>query len=425
MNIYIATYGSRGDVQPYAALGKRLKEQGHDVTLATSVRFRAFVEELGLRYGYMSDDLLAILDTDQGRDLVENTTNLFRVVERTLGMMKQLGPMQEALLRESWEAAEAAGPDLIIFHPKAYGGPHFAEKLGVPVIMALPAPIFVPTREHPNMGFPDLKLGGGYNRMTYRLVNTLMGWSAGKHVRKWRQAHGLPAGKRFDILRTSGGEAIPVMHGVSRHVIPRPRDWPDTAVLTGYWFLERDEGWTPPKQLADFLAAGPAPVYIGFGSMAGRHPDRLARIAVNALEKSGVRGILSTGWGGMTPGHLPDTILQIDQAPHDWLFPKMAAIVHHGGAGTTAAALRAGKPSVVVPFFGDQPFWGHRLEALGAGSAPIPRKTLGAGNLSRAIDRVLSDPAIQQSTDMLGRKIRNEDGTGNAVSFIEGVMAGR
>lgn len=422
MTIFIATYGSRGDVQPYVALGKGLQDAGNHVTLATSSRFRSFVEEHGLQYAYMNDDLLAILDTDQGREILENTNNLFQVIKLTFSMMKRVGPMQQSLLQESWDAAKQSQPDLIIFHPKAYGGPLFAEKLGVPVIMALAIPMMVPTAEHPNIGFPDLKLGGWYNRMTYAFVNRLMELSAGKHVKAWRAANGLPPQKRFNILHTTDGKDIPVLHMFSEHVVPQPSDWPKSSRTTGYWFLDQNNNWTPTPRLQAFLKAGPPPVYVGFGSMAGRAPERLGNIVIKALQKAGVRGIVSTGWGGLKTDTLPETILQIDQAPHAWLFPRMAAVVHHGGAGTTAAALRAGKPSVVVPFFCDQPFWGRRLHALGAGSQPIPQKKLTVEKLATAISDVISNPLIRRKTEELGEKVRNEDGIGNSIAMIEEIM---
>ena len=422
MNIFIATYGSRGDVQPYVALGKGLKNAGHHVTIATSERFRDFVCEHGLQYGYMNDDMLAILDTDQGREMLENTRSLFDVFRRTISMMKQVGPMQQSLLHEGWDAAREARPDLIIFHPKSYGGPHFAEKLGVPVVMAVPIPMVVPTAEHPNIGFPDLNIGSWYNRLTYSLVNRLMGLSAGKYVKAWRAAHNLSPQKRFDILHTTDGRDIPVLHAFSEHVVPPPSDWPGSARTTGYWFLEQSADWTPPPELEAFLTAGPPPVYVGFGSMAGSDPRRLTRIVIESLREAGVRGIISTGWGGLQAEALPETILQIDQAPHAWLFPRMAAVVHHGGAGTTAAALRAGKPSVIVPFFGDQPFWGRRVHMLGAGSRPLPHKKLTAEKLAAAIKEVMSNQDIRKRAEDLGEQICREDGIGNAVAIIEKIM---
>ncbi|MCA9198824.1 MAG: glycosyltransferase family 1 protein, partial [Planctomycetales bacterium] len=309
MKVFITTYGSRGDVQPYVALGKRLLDSGHDVTLATSSRFQDFVCDHGLKYGYMNDRLLAIVDTDQGRELLENTNGVFAVVRRTLSMLKQVGPLQESLLEECWNAARQCRPDCILFHPKAYGGPHYAEKLDVPVVLALPFPMFVPTGECPMIGFPNLRLGAWFNRMTYRAVNRLMALSAGKHVRRWRAQHGLRKQRRFDMLHATDGREIPVLHAYSRLVLPQPSDWPESATTTGYWFMDESKHGPPPSEIESFLSAGDTPVYVGFGSMAGRDPERLTEIVVKALQKANVRGILVTGWGGLVRRELPDSIL--------------------------------------------------------------------------------------------------------------------
>jgi sterol 3beta-glucosyltransferase len=418
MHVLILTYGSRGDVQPYVALGRGLRDVGHVVTLATSTRFRSLVEDAGLRFGPLSDDMLAILDTDQGRALVEDTTNLYQVVRRTLTMLRQVGPLQRALVQQCWEVAAEADPDMVVFHPKAYAGPTIAERLGVPLALALAIPLMVPTSERPHMGFPDLGLGGGYNRATYGLVNGLMTLSGGKHWKRLRGQLGLPP-RRLDLLRTGDGRPVPVLFGISPHVVPPAADWDDHVRTTGYWFLDGEDDWTPPAGLEAFLEAGPRPVYVGFGSMAGRDPQRLGRAAVDGLVACGARGVLATGWGGLRAGDLPDTVFRLDEAPHDWLFPRVAAVVHHGGAGTTAAGLRAGRPTVVVPFFGDQPYWGARVRALGVGPAPIPQKKLTAERLAGAVRAATTDPAITRNADALGRKIRAEDGVAEAVAFLE------
>lgn len=423
MKIFIATYGSRGDVQPYIALGKGLKKAGHEVTLATSVRFREFVEGHGLAYGYMNDGLLAVVDTDQGREMIENTTTPWDILRRTVRMKKKLAALQDTLLEESWEAACGADPDLILFHPKAVGGPHFAEKLRIPAVLALPLPMLIPSALRPHAGFPDLKLMGEpghiYNRLTSRLVQWLMFMSAGSHVRKWRRAAGLSPVRSTDLLRRGDGVPVPVLNGFSPHVVPPAPDWPERVFTTGYWFLDTEETWTPEPELAEFLASGPPPVYIGFGSMPSLTPEKMAETAVQALKKNGARGILATGWGGLKARDLPDGIIQVNQAPHDRLFPRMAAVVHHGGAGTTAAGLRAGKPSVIVPFFGDQPFWAERVHTLGAGPAPVPRKLLTPDTLARAVGQALASARITAAARNIGEKLRREDGVGNAVKIIE------
>ncbi|WP_022666728.1 glycosyltransferase [Desulfospira joergensenii] len=419
MRIFIATYGSRGDVQPYVALGKGLEDAGHRVTLATSERFREFVAANGLEYGYLGDGLLSIVDTDQGKDLLENTTNIFDVVKQNIKLAKQTQSLQKALLRETWEAAEKARPDFILYHPKAGAAPHIAEKLGIGCALATPIPMFVPTSERPFLALPDLKLGGWYNRLSYQIITSLTGIFLGKYIKEFRRDIGLGPLKKFNFLKTGTGQDIPVLHAYSEAVLPRPGDWPETAQVTGYWFLDGQTGWTPPQDLQAFLDKGEPPVYIGFGSMAGRNPDQLAETVITALQKSGLRGILATGWGGLKLETLPDTIFKIETAPHDWLFPRVSAVVHHGGAGTSGAGLRAGKPSVIVPFFGDQPFWGRCIHSLGAGSRPIPRKKLTADKLAAAIRNAVSNPDIREKAEEIGKKIRHEDGIKNGVAMIE------
>ncbi len=176
-----------------------------------------------------------------------------------------------------------------------------------------------------------------------------------------------------------------MLSAYSPSIIPHPADWPDSVHITGYFFADTQADWQPSPELEAFLEAGDPPVYIGFGSMAGRDPEQFARLILEALAKSGQRGLLLTGWGGLHPESVPDNVFVVDSAPHSWLFPRMAAVVHHGGAGTTAEGLRAGVPSVIVPFILDQPFWGARIKALGLGPDPIPQKNLTADRLANAI----------------------------------------
>ncbi len=419
MKVLILTYGTRGDVQPYLALGKGLKKAGHHVTLGTSHRFREFVQSHGLEFGYMNDELLAILETTEGKDILENTNNVFQVIGQFIKLSKKFGPIGKAIMNESWDIAREVKPDYILYSPKTNFSPFIAEKLGIKCALATPIPMFVPTSEYPSPGFPELKFGGWYNRFGYKVVNSLGSVFLGKYLKNYRKELGLPAVKKIDLLKDENGHNIPVLHAYSQHVLPRPNDWPDSAYVTGSWFLDEDENWTPPYELQAFLGAGDPPVYVGFGSMSGRNPERLTLAIVEALQAAGVRGILATGWGGLRADALPDTILKIDSAPHAWLFPHMAAVVHHGGAGTTAAGLRAGKPSIVTPFFGDQPFWAKRLHKLGVSPKPIPQKKLTRDRLTQALIEVTTNQDMINTAESLGQKMRREDGVVYAVSLIE------
>lgn len=422
MKILITTYGTLGDVQPYVVLGKRLLHAGHQVIVGTSERFRDFVEGHGLTFGHMDDGLLAIIDTDQGRAMLENTTNIFDVAKQNIKLGKQVKPLQIAQLSETWELAKRVKPDYILYHPKTGAAPHIAEKLGIGCALITPIPMLVPTAEWPFPVLPGLKLGGWYNRLSYTIISALTGIFLGKYIKTFRGDIGLQPLKKFDLLKTYDGLDIPVIHIVSEAVLPRPGDWPASAYMTGYCFMDREKEWKPPSGLQDFLNAGPPPVYVGFGSMAGRNPQQLAGTVIEALQRAEVRGIVATGWGGLNPGSLPNSIFKIESIPHEWLFPRVSAVVHHGGAGTTAAGLRSGKPSVIVPFFGDQPFWGGLVHSLGTGSKPLPRKKLTVDRLAAAIKEAISNPDLLKNAEEIGKKIRQEDGVGNAVVVIEKLM---
>lgn len=424
MRILLLTIGSRGDVQPYVALGKGLKQAGHQVTIATCSRFREFVENEGLEYGHISDDILKIIDSDQGKALMENTRGILRFIVANIKMARQVSPIQHRLVAESWDVARRVQPDVICFHPKAILGPAIGEKLGITAILTSPIPLLVPTGSQPCIGFPKLWIGRWYNRLTYWMVNRMIKVIGGPHVRRWRRETGTPARRHnLDCLHDQTGRLLPALHCYSDHVVPRPDDWPDTAIAAGYWFLDAEEDWRPPDGLQAFLDAGPPPIYIGFGSMAGRDPKRLANLVIKALQRAGQRGILASGWGGLSADNLPTTAFLIDQAPHDWLFSKVAAVVHHGGAGTTAAGLRAGKPTLICPFIADQPFWGETVRALGAGPAPIIQKKATVENLATAFEQLVNDAPMRLSAEAIGEKLRTEDGVATAIDFIERMVA--
>lgn len=414
MKTLILTLGTRGDVQPYVALGAGLQEAGHDVTLATLGRFAGVVEERGLRFAPLNGEFLELLQTPEGKAALVGQGN-------PLKLLRIVRPMLRGMLDDAWRIA--AGAEQVIFHPKALAGHSIAEKLGIPGALALPLPLFSPTAAFPSPILPMASLGGPLNRASHRLMVGLTTASVRGVINSWRkQALGLPP---LGDQLTLHGRPLLRLYAYSPAVLPTPADWDAHSIATGYWFLDGQPGWRPPQDLLAFLRAGPPPVYVGFGSMPAQDAAAKTALVLEALRRAGQRGVLATGWGGLAVADLPPDIYLLDEAPHDWLFPRMAAVVHHGGAGTTAAGLRAGVPTVICPFFGDQPFWGRRVAALGAGPQPIPQRKLTAENLAAAIDAAVHDMGIRERAAALGATIRAEDGVGRAVERLgAGVVAG-
>jgi sterol 3beta-glucosyltransferase len=412
MNTLLLTAGTRGDIQPYIALGQGLLRAGHGVTLAAPAMFEAMVREHGLRFAPLNDEVLKLKDSAAGKDLMEGKAN-------RAALSKQVAPMLLKLLDDSWAAAQG-GTDVVIFHPKVMSGAHIAEKLGVPAALSLALPMLTPTTAFPIPIFTG-SLGGWFNRLTYQIILALLSAPYKNMINEWRKTVlDLPPRRRGTNDRTTAkGQPLPVLYSYSQHLIPRPADWPAHVYATGYWFLEGNRAWTPPPALERFLADGPPPVYVGFGSMWSSDPQAKAQLVIEALARAGQRGVLASGWGGMKAEAPPQHVIMIDEAPHDWLFERMSAIVHHGGAGTTAAALRAGKPQLICPFMGDQGFWGKQVYNAGVGPKPINQRALTVRWLADAIKDATTDTAMRERAAQLGDTIRAEDGVGKAVAIIE------
>jgi sterol 3beta-glucosyltransferase len=424
MRILMLTLGSRGDVEPFIALALGLQRAGHEPVLCTSNRFGPMIEAQGLRHAAMSDGFVELLESAQGRAGLERSGTLWGMLQTAARLAREVGPLQLQIQRDAWAAAQALRPELILHHLKITGAPDIAHRLGVPAFLLLLVPMVQPTAALPcpvlaDLPF-DLGLRGAWRRLGYRLVSQLTTRFGTGPVKRWRREQGLPPRPRvMDLLHDAHGRPVPLLHGHSECLLPRPPDWPAHAAATGYWRLPAASHWAPPPALQAFLDAGEAPVYVGFGSMAGRHPRRLAALVIEALQLAGVRGLIARGWGGLQPGDVPPQVHLIDEAPHDRLLPLMAAVVHHGGAGTTAAGLLAGKPTVICPFFGDQPFWGRQVHQLGLGPVPLPQRRLTAERLAAAIHEAVHSAPIREAAEAMGARLRAEDGVSRAVALIE------
>ncbi len=416
MKILVACVGSRGDVQPYVALGAGLQQAGYEVVIATDPTFRDLIATAGLDFAAAQANPHRVLE----KDIKQLGNNPLRVLHFLSDHFKQVAAEH---FRDM--LAAAGGVEAIVISTLAFAALHVAEALQLPVISTSLQPI-VGTRAFPYSISPILPgwvpCKGVYNRLTYRFSTKSFLRLILKPTNECRQKIlNLPPLPWRYYQKLDFG-AYPFLYGYSAHVLPRPDDWPDTQYITGYWFLNQQREWQPPDDLLAFFDSGETPIYVGFGSMVDREAEELTRLVVEALNLAGQRAVLLGGWAALGATELPDNIFKIDNIPHDWLFRRVKAVVHHGGAGTTAAGLRAGKPSVIVPFFADQPFWGWRVHELGAGPKPIPRRKLTPERLAQAMLAAVGEGEIQARAEKLGQQIRAEDGVANAVGVINRLL---
>ena len=405
MHITILALGSRGDIQPYAALGQGLRARGHQIRFITFESFASLIAEHGLELHPIHGDARGLV-AGAGADM--------------RALIRSFGSLAEGYAHDL-SAPHLGETDLIINQlPAGLYGYDLAEKFGVPMALAAVMPL-ARTRAFPLVNFPHLPLPG-YNKATY-ILGEQIAWGMFRTViNRWRKhvlrLEPLPLRGYMAHLGTS---RIPILNGFSQHVVQRPLDWGEHIHITGYWFPEQPR-WQPPADLAAFLDTGSPPVFIGFGSMPIKNPARTTQIVVEALRQSGQRGVIQAGWGGLGAQALPESVFKMDYAPYGWLFPRMGMVIHHGGAGTTAFGLRAGVPSCAIPFVFDQKYWGERIAALGVGPAPICFKGLRVALLAEAIQLGINNSEMHQRSAVLGRKIQLEDGIGKAMQIIESLQ---
>jgi sterol 3beta-glucosyltransferase len=409
--IVILTYGSRGDVEPFVALGTGLRQAGHAVRLAAPAPFAAFVESYGLEFEPIEGNPDELAQSFADRAGLSGPRMVAAMIRHVL-------PLAKAAFRAVETAAHDA--DLIVHSFLMTDAGHtLARARGVPDVSAQFFPIFLPTSAFPAVAMPDLPLGGLYRRATH-MLNTAIFRHGGRLLYRRVRASSpdLPDLAPWPFRgRSSGG--TPILFAYSAHILPRPPDWPPYAHVTGTWQLPPSPGWAAPAALTRFLGSGPPPIYFGPGSMRTEKLLDILDDVVAAARACGQRvflGVPSEKLGGYLK---EGDIFAMHGIPHAWLFPRMRFILHHGGAGTTGAAAAAGVPSSAVPFSADQAFWASRIHRLGLGPAAPPARRLSRAHLEAILDDALTNPAYQERAAALGEEIRREDGIARAVRVIE------
>ncbi|CAK7349247.1 unnamed protein product [Dovyalis caffra] len=393
LQIVMLIVGTRGDVQPFIAIGKRLQDYGHRVRLATHSNFKEFVLTAGLEFFPLGGDPKVLAGY-----MVKNKGFLPSGPSEIPIQRNQIKEIIHSLPSACRDADIDSGipfkADAIIANPPAYGHTHVAEALKVPLHIFFTMP-WTPTSEFPHP-LSRVKQPAGY-RLSYQIVDSLI----------W-------LGIR-DMINDGSDSDVPHGYIWSPHLVPKPKDWGPKIDVVGFCFLDLASNYEPPESLLKWLEAGQKPIYIGFGSLPVQEPEKMTQTIVGALEQTGQRGIINKGWGGLGNLSEPkDFIYLLDNCPHDWLFLQCKAVVHHGGAGTTAAGLKAACPTTIVPFFGDQPFWGDRVHARGVGPPPIPVDEFSLTKLVDAINFMLK-PKVKERAVELAKAMENEDGVAGAV----------
>ena len=422
MKVLIMTLGTRGDVQPFIALAQGLLSAGNEVVLTAPQRFAGFAAGHGVPFAGVDDGPMRLMDDPAMAGAVIEGGARAR-----LRQVRTMPAMFTQVLADCWAVAShgaGAGADVVVHNGQIIAGQHVAEKLGIPAVLALPIPMYVPTREFP---WPAVAMPSWLPAAANR--STFLGMKApaaifGRVVDRWREdTLGLPRRRgRHDPLRRPDNGQAPVLHAFSPSVLPPPVDWPDSVHTTGYWFLPPSDEGLPPR-VEDFLRAGDPPVFVGFGSMSGRDPARSTALVLEAARSAETRLVIGAGWGGLDSGVSGDDVLAVEDVDYLRLFPRVAAVVHHGGAGTAGAAFASGRPQVVCPFVADQPFWARLARSRGVAPAPQPQRHLTAAGLASAITTAATDSDMARAAQELGDRVRAEDGISAAVTVLEHIAA--
>lgn len=414
MRVTILSIGSRGDLQPFIALAMALEKKGHEVVIATHCIFEDLVRSYGLQFFRISGNTREALDSEAGRASVSSGSNTFRSWRN---FVKLISPIIYEMGVDCYNASQDS--DAIIYSPLGfYWGPHVSEKLQIPSIGVYLSPIHS-TAEFPSYLIVTAKdLGSVVNRFSWSLSHYFSWLPFRSNINRFRTEFlNLPPISKLNYNGYLKMQDL-ILYGISPSVFKKPGDWVGNIEVTGYWFLD-DFNWTPPPDLINFLENGSKPIYVGFGSMAAKGAERMTNVILESIGNTGQRAVFASGWGGIRRAEISENIYVTDYIPHDWIFPKVKAVIHHGGAGTTAAGFRAGVPSIIVPFFLDQYFWGYKVNDMGLGPKPIPQTKLSVNRLTDAIENTLNSEEIITNSKNMGYRLQSEDGISKAIKLIE------
>ena len=414
MRITMISLGSTGDVRPYVMLGRELKQRGHEVTIAAFSTFENMVKEMGLRFFPIAGDVENLMSNIMKPGVVGG--------KFLMEFEKSIRNIAPVLLNDLLRACENAEALVCNFFGSMYYS--VAEKYGIPCIQTQFFPMD-PNHDVPISSAPGLKWGKAWNSTSYRIGYLLMSLLEKRYLTDWRKENGMTVyGLRTHPDYVLNGHTIPVLYAMSPQVLHRPKEWGENIHMTGFWWNETPCTWQPPEDLQRFMESGPTPIYIGFGSMNSGDISHTYAMVIRAIRAAKVRAVINLGWNSEKLHFKSNSRIYFgDYIPHDWLFSRVSAVVHHGGAGTMAAGLRNGKPTLIVPFGGDQPFWGLQVHAMGCGPKPVKRDSMTVGKLTRALIDLTTNDNYRIKAEEVGARMRQEHGVEEAANLIEQSIA--
>lgn len=411
--IAMATIGTQGDIQPYVALAREMKARGYSVVLGATDDFESMITSYGIEFWSLGSSMKEFVQQAQfekamSQNLLVNAPSLLRQGQKIV----------ERAARASWEMCQ--GADAILLMINTSFAIDIAEALDVPAIVVALQPLNS-TGDFPLHVYYGPTFGRTINKLSYSTMTVQQIYYNLPRNKLRRELMGLEPRKKGGFFKDTEGRPLCTLNAFSEAISPRPRDWPRSSVVTGFWMLSDNTGWEPDEKFKAFLESGSTPIYVGFGSMPFG-ADKNTEILRGAVTGWNGRVVVARGWGGISATDMPDNVFVIDRAPHDQLFKYVKAVVHHGGAGTTSAALHAGRPTFVVPQSVDQPYWGRRVYELGCGPKPVRRRKLTAEILQEALTDLDTNSFYRANAEAIAEKLKAENGVNNAIEVIERVM---
>ena len=408
LNITMLTMGSTGDVRPYVLLGKELKNRGYHITVAAFSSFRGMVTDEGLDFYPLSGNAEELITSVLGPE-----TNGINYLPQ---IYKRLHSVIPELLRGLEESCRTADAMICNYFGTVYYS--VAEKYHLPCIQTHFFPMD-PTSSIPMSSFRNQHLGSVFNKFTYKIGYLSVGFLEKILLSEWREDSMISKRKATSHpVYKIGEHDIPVLYAISPSVFPKPREWPDSIHMSGFWFDHSPCKWQPPEDLLEFLHSGEMPVYIGFGSMHSGNMNKMLTMILRALRAAGLRAVIC-GALNESSRHSGRKVYFADHIPHDWLFPRVSAVIHHGGAGTVSSGLRWGRPTWILPFAGDQPFWGAQIHRIGCGPKPVSRNSVTVRKLTKGLIDLTTKPGYKKNAADIAACLAKEDGTRTAADWIE------